>query len=102
MVDSKTGQPRMPVMKKEPRQSMSELTVRSNPKMRDPVIYPHIIQHDSTFHSLDFVYQLAEDSKDGTLYSAGKYIPLTKWKKDPSSDALKWVKVKDTPESRLL
>lgn len=48
------------------------------------------------------MYQLAEDGKDGALYSAGKYIPLTKWKKDQSSDSLKWVKVKDTSESRAL
>jgi hypothetical protein len=40
---------RIPIMKGDPRVSMSELTVRSGPKGKDPTIYPHIIQHESRF-----------------------------------------------------
>jgi hypothetical protein len=38
---------RKPVLKSEPRQSMSQLTVKSRPLTADPVIYPHILQQDS-------------------------------------------------------
>ena len=40
--------PRKPVMMSEPRHSMSQLTVKSRPMTADPVIYPHILQQDSS------------------------------------------------------
>ena len=92
---------RTPIMKSEPRKSMSQLTVRSRSDAADPVIYPHILQQDSNIILiLDFVYQMAEDEENGIIYSAGKYLPLTKWGRS-EDDEQTCYKMKETQESSL-
>lgn len=44
------------------------------------------------------MYQLVEDAKTKAVYSAGKYLKLSKWVPD---DARKCEKVAETSESKL-
>lgn len=46
----------------------------------------------------DFVYQLASVKETGIVYSAGKYLPLTKWQKGKDASS-KCTKLAETPES---
>lgn len=48
----------------------------------------------------DFVYQLASVKETGIVYSAGKYLPLTKWQKGKDASS-KCTKLAETPEGIL-
>lgn len=47
----------------------------------------------------DYIYHIAGDPSLEHLFSAGKYLPLTKWKKSAKDG--KWKVERETQESRL-
>lgn len=69
--------------------------------MRIPKIHPHILQQDSrASNNPDFIYQLTDAQQGDVVFSAGKYLNLTKWSK--KDNGFQFTKLKNTQESSHL
>lgn len=69
--------------------------------MRIPKIHPHILQQDSNKAcNQDFIYQLTDSQNGQTVFSAGKYLNLTKWSKNDKG--FEFTKIKSTQESKII